>query len=156
MSNTNQQLRSASCQSNHSASASLLSISPTSTSNSCPRCSDKLYLPPPIEALKSAVPSVSPSTVNRSIPRCVQCDKVSAERDAYSAEFPPPTELNPVAELESKIIKIKSLIALNVKADEMKIALAVAEQRKSDTEKERDKGIKRAWDGFRSVWGPLR
>lgn len=155
MSNSNQS-PSPAHSSNLSSSASLLSISPTSTSNSCPRCSDKLYLPPSIEALKSVLPSVNPSPVNRSIPRCFQCDKVNAERAAYFAEFPPPTHVDPVAELERRILEMVDLIALDVKADRLKIALAVAIKQKGDKEMERDAGIKEAWKGFLGIWGPLR
>lgn len=140
--------------SNSPSSASLSSIPLTSTSNSCPRCSDKLYLPPPTEALQSVFPSVDPTSLNRSIPRCLQCDKVNAERAAYFAKFPPPTHVDPVAELESHILKMVDLIALGVQIDGLKIALDVAIKQKGDKETERDKENKRIWAEFWGVWGP--
>lgn len=101
-------------------------------------------------------PSVSPSSVNRSTPRCFQCDKVNAERAAYFAEFPPPTHVNPVAELERRILQIKDYIASDIQVDGMKIALAVAIDQKSTKERERDAGIRAAWKDFCGIWGPPR
>ncbi|OBT62398.1 hypothetical protein VE03_08528 [Pseudogymnoascus sp. 23342-1-I1] len=155
MSNCNQYPSSA-VSSNSSSSASLLSIPLTITSNSCPRCSDKLYLPPSIEALKSVIPPVDPSPVNRSIPRCVQCDKVNTERAAYFAQFPPPTHMDPVAELERRMLQIKDKITLNIEVEGMKIALDVAKKQKGAKEKERDVGIREAWKGYHGIWGPPR
>ncbi|ELR06190.1 hypothetical protein GMDG_07845 [Pseudogymnoascus destructans 20631-21] len=142
--------------SNSSSSEALSSIPLASTSSRCPRCSDTLYFPPSIETLESVFPSVSPSSVNRSIPRCVQCDKVNAERAAYFAEFPPPTHVNPVAELERRILQITDLIASNVQVDRMRIALAVVIDQKGAKERERDAGIREAWKDFCGIWGPPR
>ncbi|OBT93548.1 hypothetical protein VE01_08351 [Pseudogymnoascus verrucosus] len=142
--------------SSSSSSASLSSIPLASTSSRCPRCSDTLYLPPSIETLEYVFPSVSPSSVDRSVPRCFQCDKVNAERAAYFAEFPPPTHVNPVAELESRILQIRDYIASDIEVDGMKIALAVAIDQKSAKERERDAGIREALNEFCGIWGPPR
>lgn len=152
MSNSSQSL-SPTRSSNSSSSASLSSIRLTSTSGTCPRCSDNLYLPPSVEVLNSVFPSLSPSPVNRSIPRCFQCDKVNAERAAYFAEFPPPTHINPVTELEKSILKITDHIASGVQVNGMKIALAEAIRQKVAREGERDNGIREAWKDFCGIWG---
>lgn len=64
--------------------------------------------------------------------------------------------MNPVAELERDILRIKDTIASNIEAEGMKIALAEARERKANKEAERDAGIKEAWKDFIGIWGRPR
>lgn len=62
--------------------------------------------------------------------------------------------MDPVAELDRRILQITDKIASNIEVEGMKIALAVATKQKCAKEKERDVGIREAWKGYHGVWGP--
>lgn len=62
--------------------------------------------------------------------------------------------MDPVAELDRRILQIADKIALNIEVEGMKIALAVATKQKCAKEGERDVGVREAWKGYYGVWGP--
>ena len=123
---------------------------------SCPKCSAKLVLPPPVESLKQRFPSLAVDmSIDRTQPRCQRCEMRAANKAAIEVDCPPPAYTNPLKRLEHGMKKIRTDLKDDIDPDVMELLLSVMKTKWAETHKDREIRGNAIWKQYWAIWGTI-